>query len=287
MEQAISYADAPEIQAEFAVVTNGKDWQVKRRVKAQWCAVPDLPREIDWHSAKPVTDLLYGIDAIAPLLYKLNTSLEGEDAQRFLAAMQKPFYGVHMLTSDLDRDLLIATDNLLRVAAMADEHPNYRFGKLKTAIEHFEAYRKQKGISIEFFFGNEEISHQVQYLHASLLQIIESAGVAVWDQMPLLRLDAAIAEYGMHQGRPKVLFPKVPLSLHQTLHDFLNRALTYHLNASLPDHLDDILIGDMRRFCQTAWDTVHVHEQISFRELVFAWVSFLFSKLRFSKNRAR
>jgi hypothetical protein len=283
MEQALSYADAPEIRAEFAVVSNGEDWRVKRRVNDQWCAVPDLPREIDCHSARSITDLLYSIDVIAPLLYKLNESLEGEEAQRFLSAMQELFCGVHMLTSDLDRDLLIATDNLLRVASLADEHPNYRFGKLKTAIDHFEAYRKRTGLSIEFYFGHEEISHQVQYIHASLLQIIESADAGVWDDMPLLRVNAAIAEYGIHQGRPKVLFPKMALSLHQTLHEFLNRALKVHLNAALPDHLDDILLGDMRRFCQAAWDALQVHERVSFREFVSAWVSFLFSKLRFSR----
>jgi predicted type IV restriction endonuclease len=53
MEQAVSYADAPDIRAEFAVVTNGTDWQVKRRIQGIWCPVPDLPREIDFHSATP------------------------------------------------------------------------------------------------------------------------------------------------------------------------------------------------------------------------------------------
>jgi len=47
MAQALSYADAPEIGAEFAVVTNGTDWQVRRRIQGKWCTVPDLPREID------------------------------------------------------------------------------------------------------------------------------------------------------------------------------------------------------------------------------------------------
>ena len=105
--------------------------------------------------------------------------------------------------------------------------------------------------------------------------------------MPLLRLVTAIAEYGMGQGRAKVLFPKVRPSLHLSLHEFLNRALLLHLNASLPEHLDDILIGDMREFCHAGWEKVHVRERISFREFVSVWASFMFTKLRLSKRHAR
>src|SRR5437667_457000 len=68
MDQALSYADAPEIRAEFAVFTNGKEWHVQRRIAGKWTPVPDLPREIDRRSVEPITGLLGGLEVLAPLL---------------------------------------------------------------------------------------------------------------------------------------------------------------------------------------------------------------------------
>jgi hypothetical protein len=89
MDQALSYADAPDIQAEFAIFTNGKDWQVKRRILGKWCSVPDLPREIDRQKTEPIAELLHGLDVLAPLLFKIHQTLTGEETQRFLGAMQR------------------------------------------------------------------------------------------------------------------------------------------------------------------------------------------------------
>lgn len=144
LEQAVSYADAPEIQAEFAVVTNGKDWQVKRRILGKWCAVPDLSREVDQHTA--------------------------------------------------------------------------------------------------------------------------------------------LAEYGMRQGRQDELYPKSAPSLHRTLRDYLDYALIFHLNVSLPDHLDDIWIGDMRGYCRATWEQAEVDGSGGFSEFVGMWASLLVSKVQFWKR---
>ena len=244
MEQAISYADAPEIQAEFAVVTNGTEWRVKRRIQGKWCVVPDLPREIDRTGAQPLTELLRGLERLAPLLYKLDEPLAGEDAQRFLSAMQEFFISMNLLTDDVDRDLVIATDNLLRVMSAADEHQAYRSGKMATVVQHLESYRKRKGFGFEFFFSQKAIPQEIQYVHASLMATVATAQGLPGGEMFLLRLITALTEYGMKQGRGGELYPKSSASLQKTLRDYLNHALLFHLNVSLPDHLDDIWIGD-------------------------------------------
>jgi hypothetical protein len=285
MEQGVSYADAPEIQAEFVVFTNGEDWQVKRRIQGKWCVVPDLPRDLDRHSAEPITELLRGLKEVAPLLYKLDQQLAGEDAQRLLDAMQRFFCGMNVLTCDIDRDLLIATDNLLRVMLLADAHPDYRSEKLETALEHFELYRKRKGFGIEMFLSHESIPNEIQYLHASILEMVEAAQGIPGGEVLLLRLDTALAEYGMRQGRPDELYPKSAPSLQQALRDYLNYALVFHLNVSLPDHLDDIWLGDMRGYCRTAWEKVQVDRGATFWEFVGILASLAVSKLRFWKKR--
>jgi len=284
MEQAVSYADAPEIQAEFAVVTNGTEWRVKRRIQGKWCVVPDLPREVDHNGAEPLTELLRGLKALAPLLYKLDEPLAGEDARRFLHAMQELFCGMNVLTCDIEQDLRTATDNLLRVMSLADEHPNYRSGKLAYAVQHLESFRKRNGLGTEFFFNRDEIPQEIQYLHAELMRIVESAQGLSGGEVFLLRLLTALTEYGMRQGRGAELYPKFSPSLQKTLRDYLNYALTFHLNVSLPDHLDDIWIGDMRGYCRSAWEQVEVENRVTFREFVSLWASVLISKIQFWKS---
>jgi hypothetical protein len=68
------------------------------------------------------------------------------------------------------------------------------------------------------------------------------------------------------------------------LREYLNYALTFHLNVSLPDHIDDIWTGDMRRYCRSAWEQVETDGRIKFSEFVSVWPNFLFSKLLFWKR---
>src|SRR5947199_2459084 len=120
----------------------------------------------------------------------------------------------------------------------------------------FESYRKRKGLGIEIFLSRGSIPHEIQYLHAALMGIVEAAQGLTGGEVFLLRLVTAVTEYGMRQGRGVELYPKSSPSLQQTLRDYLNYALTFHLNVSLPDHLDNICIGDMRGYCQSAWERV-------------------------------
>jgi len=43
MKQAISYANADSIQAEFFVFTDGNIWQIKRNTAAGWVNYPNIP----------------------------------------------------------------------------------------------------------------------------------------------------------------------------------------------------------------------------------------------------
>jgi Type I restriction enzyme R protein N terminus (HSDR_N) len=105
LKQAISYANAEDIRAEYAVYTNGKVWLVNRRVHDRWIPVPDLPEQTDHQIKMPMDELLDGIDMVAPLLYKLDEKIDGKNARTFLAAMQQFFNGKNLLTRDIDNDL--------------------------------------------------------------------------------------------------------------------------------------------------------------------------------------
>jgi len=260
MAQAISYADSQGIHAEFTVYTNGTLWHVRRRVCEQWIAVPDLPSQFGSQTGEPLTEILRAIKDVSPLLHKLDETLQGDEAGKYLSAMQVFFNGVNLLTDGADRDLLAGTDDLLRVLASPHQNSVYRFGKLAAARSSFESYRMRAGFATEFgpILGDTSVAVNSQYLHASLLRMVEGAqGIEALDVL-LLRLNVALTEYGMGQRSPKEPYPTLQSPLYRALRDFLNAALAIRLNTTLPDSLDRIWVGDMKNFCQPAWDTLEI-----------------------------
>ncbi len=256
MGQAISYADAQEIQAEFAVYTNGKVWQVKRRIRGKWIAVPDLPTPITGQDGHPIRELLNTVHDFAPLLYKLDETIEGEDAHKFLYAMQTFFSGWNLLTSANNQTLQCATDDLLRVLSVAHADAKYLFSKLDGARHGYELYREEHGFPYPIFpvTGQRSLCIEMQQLHSALLHMVQGTKDIAAPEAFLLRLNAAILEYGQLKQHPTDPYPRIGTSLHQALRDYLTYALAVHLNVTLPDPLDKLAVGDMKGSCHAAWD---------------------------------
>jgi len=254
VEQAISYADAQNIQAEFAIYTNGDTWHVKRRIRNQWVSVTDLPQQVDRNGTEPITELLRALEALNPLLCKLGETLTGENAWNFIGAMQEFFNGTNLLTEDIDADLRFATDNLLRcLGAAGDAH--YQCGKFRAAESCFEKYRKAADIGFEILPGHDSLWSEMKHLHAALMSIVEGTkGVALGDLL-VLRLSTALVDYGrrLRDVKNTKSYPALGPSVHDPLRDYLSYALAVHLNVSLPDPLDNIWISDIRRYCLPAW----------------------------------
>lgn len=286
MSQAISYADAQTIRADFAVYTNGDEWRVQRRVGDRWVAVTDIPRDVSRIGTEPITEIFRACKDVAPLLYKLDETLAGDDARHFLDAMWMFFAGANMLNEDVDRDLLFATDNLLRVLSGAHEHPNYRFGKFDTARHHFELYRQKTGCGDEIgpMTGRDPLRVEKQYLHVALSHMVEhSDGLGSVDVL-VLRLNVALLEYGRQQESGKQNYPQVGTSLHHVLREYLQYALAVHFNASLPDTLDHILVGYVKNYCRGSWEALEAEEKVSFKQFVSIWFAWLRHICRFRRD---
>jgi hypothetical protein len=254
MAQAISYADAQDIKAEFAVYTNGDVWHVKRRIRERWVSIPDLPQHVDRNGAEPIAEFLLALKDVQPLLYKLGQPLVGKDSHDFLGAMQVFFCGANLLTQEVNRDLGIATDNLLRTLWAAGDSP-YQDGKFATALAHFEKYRQQANIGFEIYPSRNSLRTEMQQLHASLTYMLEGAEGLSSGDLLVLRLATALLDYGQSLQdvtKPKS-YPTLGPIVQEPLRDYLNYALTFHLNVALPDLLDKVWIGDMRSCCLAAW----------------------------------
>jgi hypothetical protein len=220
------------------------------------------------------------------LLHKLDEAIEGEDARLFLRGMQHFFIGSNVLTHEVDQDLRIATDNLLRVLALADAHLAYRVGKLETARSHFEAYRKRAGFPLEIcpMTGRDTIHQEMRYLHASLLSMIEDAQGLIGCEVLVLRIGVALLAYGQDQDEPKRLYPLIGSNVHHAVRDYLSYAIALHFNANLPDTLDDIWVGDMKEYCRPAWEELGKEPPVSLREFAWLWVQWVWQHLQFWKR---
>jgi hypothetical protein len=237
-------------------------------------------------TGEPLTEQLRGFQQLGPLLYKLDDVMAGDEARRFLSALQRFFHGWKLLTDDVDKDLIIATDNLLRVLWAAGDLP-YQFGKLATAISHFEAYRKRASFGVEFspLTGRDQLWQEIQHLHGTLANILDLGPSIAQCNLLVLRLNVALLEYGQSQQPPKQAYPTIGRSVHDALRKYLDYALNQHLGTSLPDPLDGISISDMKGYCQAAWEQCVVEDRITFWELVSAWAQEVLSRLMFWKKR--
>jgi hypothetical protein len=260
MEQAISYADAQSIRAEFALYTNGETWHVKRRIRESWVSVPDLPTHVNHNGTEPITELLRALKRLNPILCKLGQPLAGQDAHHFLGAMQAFFAGATLLTQDINQDLGYATDNLLRSLLAAGDSP-YQCGKFSTALIHFEKYRKQASIGFEILPGRDSLRVEMKHLYAHLLTMVEGTDGLSSADLLILRLATALLDYGqsLREVKKPKAYPPLAGSVHDSLRDYLRYALAVHLNVSLPDPLDKISAGDIRGYCLPAW-MEHVKE---------------------------
>lgn len=258
MQQAVSYASAQKIQAEFALYTNGQEWHVQHCVRGHWVTVPDIPQGNSTAGGEPLVQLLRTLHAIAPMLHKLDEPMEGDAARSFLSAMQSFFNGMSLLTDGFDRDLLIAADNLLRVLSRSDKPSGYEVGKLQTARDHLESFRKLRQLASEVppVGGADGQATDMQYLYATLMNWVEDAQGIDHGDILLLRLLTALLDYGQNRRDQRKPHPTIGVQLHRTLSDLMARTLAIHLNVSLPDSLDWVSVGDMRSYCRAGWDAL-------------------------------
>lgn len=252
MAQAISYADSQNVHAEYAVYTNGDVWRVKRKMNGNWLPVPDLPLRTVRADTKEITYLLRALNEISPLLYQLNEPISGQDAERFVEAMQVVFNSLGLLTADSDHDLVFATDNLLRI--LTPHHINYQREKLAALVDRLNKYFEAKGLEEKFDTSfSDPICGELQLIHATLQMTLDGAHGLVGSDILLLRLMVAILEYGQKIGDERKPLPQINRSLHEALREYLDFVLRSNLGFHLPDVREDILNGDLRHCCSDSW----------------------------------
>jgi len=147
MKQAISYANADSIQAEFCVFTDGDIWQVKRKTVAGWVNYPNIPKlKNNDQTEFKFSTLLHDLNEIKPVLHWLYQPIAGENVVNFTKAIQVIFYAHSIITTGTNRTLLDIIDHVCRGINIKPEVNGYHLGKLTIAYKKVQIYLKELGI---------------------------------------------------------------------------------------------------------------------------------------------
>lgn len=289
LEQAISYASSTRIMAEYAVYTNGTVWQAKRRLESDWHTVSDLPVTKSTRDQGSIDELLITMERVSPLLHKLDKPLSGRDARLYLDALQRFFHGANLITAEVDHDLRMATDNLLRVLWSGSLNEPYSREKLSAASKFAERFRQKTGIGDPLFcIQKDEHIHSFMKATSGCLHEWVTAGRGMEGAEPsLARLFLSLLNYGARQAQSPGSYPLFPAHLHTSLREFLTKAMALSMNVRVPEALDEEFTSDMGNFTRSAWDQIVRDDSQEQHEAQRDFLASLFGALRFWRPSAR
>jgi hypothetical protein len=251
INQALSYASLPDVNAEFAVYTNGEVWWVRRRVRGQWIEVPDIPMLQDDKPTDDWRDVLLAVDCIAPVLYWIDNVVPAKVAPRYFGALQAFFHATNEVTAATDRRLLWTADHILRVLDDVGRHPEYTGGKLSHACDGLNKYWKERGV--EPSFGGGDLWQMAHHAWANLSNLLDGARDMVSLDYQAMRVIQALFDYLNGMKGPRGQYKDVGAAVQSEVRAYIDLSLTVRFNARLPDIQDKILIGDVRELCKPAW----------------------------------
>lgn len=255
-EQAISYADERSIQAEFVVATNGTYWTVHRRIGKDWTLVPDLPARFRPERAQTgFCDVVSAFAKLEPILHKIDSDLDENEAECFLAQIQAFFCTANLLTDNVSPSLRHAIDNLLRPLARTGIAEGYIQEKTRASLRYFRSFLLSIGSA-----PHVEDDGKILYLPQDLAwledQLQEVSSKAPWPRgadLLLVRFSVSVLSYvfGFHRSGRKLV--QIPGAFHQSLREFLDYQLHFHLNTQLPDTVDSHSWTELRGYCYLRW----------------------------------
>jgi hypothetical protein len=273
IQQAMNYALLPDMQAAFAVATNGDAWLVRRRVNNDWIPVVDLPSFREGCSCVEWQHVFSAAQDLAPILFWLDRTVPAKEARCYFSVLQEFFSGGNEVTRATSHELLFAADNLLRVISHLDADPDYLKGKMLTSCSKINCFLKVRGI--EAHFGGEgDMWELAFYAYAELADIVTNNVSIRSLETSLLRVILALLEY-LKRVRPsgQIRYSDVFESIQRELRTYINLALIIRFDAALPDPLETTSVTDIRSMCGASWEEKvrEERESFSFSPLVKEW----------------
>jgi len=271
MQQAISYADANSIQAEYCVFTDGNTWQVKRKTTSGWVSYPNIPRLIDGQEVEfELSDFLHDLDRIKPALYWLYKPVGGADAYNFINAIQPIFYANSVITDGTSELLLSIMDNVCRAITIKTKVNGYTYEKLNVAFNKTQLYLGKLDINERYQEGINNNLHELLMIPDVQFNRLKEEAIDIDSEMDHAAIHLLSTLYSV--ARDFITYRReIDLSLSgaftDELYNFLNLGLQRNLRTCLPVKSDSISVNDIRESCTKDWDKFIDEEKLNIFEL--------------------
>jgi hypothetical protein len=255
LDQAISYASADSIKAEYAICTNSLIWAVRRKVERDWVIVPDIPPRIRQQvRCTNLLDFVHISQSLMPLLYWLYRPVPKEYAQYFLG-LHNFFASYVIFMEDVNPILWDATESLLRV----HKHDvtlmsPYSSKKMQEACKGFISYFTSIGVEsqiqepLNFYDETRSMTSLLLYNFSELAK--NSYGLR-YGEARFIRFITSLLQYLMHASEAGE-YLDIPITLVNEFKFFIEWLCENRLGVVFPDDLDE-LVADVENLCESAW----------------------------------
>lgn len=235
-----------------------------RGVAPQPLPVEEAPIKLDIDLSHFLGDFI----VLMPLLHWLHRAVPQAATRQYLSAMQRVFYGHSFATRQTDENLRMALDNLLRVLSNSPEFDGYAHGKLSVAFKFLQQYLKSIGEENHLNDDFEWNDHELLTIPASQLETLVAHKVDGSFDYHAIRLISALLQHGKNQRASQKSFCEMPGAVNHEFGDYISLALSENLGVTVPDRLDQIYTGDIRRLCEDAWNNLDKPIDLRFFERV-------------------
>ncbi len=251
MQQAVNYASLPEVGAEFAVYTNGDKWWVRRWIRREWVEIADIPTFRDGVTSYEWCQILSAVRNVMPILYWLDDPVPGKYAVEYFKALQRFACGMNEITVETDGALLLAADNVLRVLTDVKDC-GYNSGKMVTACKALNQYMAKCGGKFEISGSDMwSLAHDAS---SEVMLFLEGAQGMVSLDHRLTRVIQVLLAYINDQAHRPGRYTDITGVMQAEIRNYIDLALTIRFEARLPDTIDSLSVGDIKRYCKPSWE---------------------------------
>lgn len=254
-EQALSYADATAIKAEYVLYTNGADWLVRRKIRDFWLAVDDLPSFGQTEASRDFVEILESVYELKPILFNLEEPVADLDAECLFEHLQRFFASSNPLLRAVDGNVISGADYMLRTVMDKKHHINYRIQRLESSRREWEKFRSQRGIGFELqpMDHDGRLRPLLGRLRSDLEHLLRYVVRPMTVDAQVLRLNVAVLTYAEENENEKVKFLPLTPAIHQALRELLNTLLAQTMHSQLPDIVHQDENSRMKSYCKNDW----------------------------------
>ncbi|KAA0230562.1 hypothetical protein EDS67_06560 [candidate division KSB1 bacterium] len=250
IDQAVSYATASEIRASYAVLTNGKEWIVKRRINQGWCLVPDIEYEADKLELVEASSALDVIDKVRAILHWIYRQVPADQAGHFLFALHDIMLCKRFLFKEVNDDLWLGTELFIRPIAgkfWGKDEP-YTRQNVDPAYDNFISYFDRFGIVDDQARSAIGLESKITIIKLRLEELVKNTQGMTHVEVSFIRVAFFIAEY-LEQSLKFEQYSDIPEGIVNEIVELVRPFWETKLGMRLPDRLDKDAIDAIHAWC--------------------------------------